>query len=157
VEAVACMHRIAVEAETRPRPAGSSFHNGDEIDDSTTLAACGLAREVGAAAIVTPTLSGRTAKLVARHRPSARVVAVAPSDAVLRSLTLVWGIAGVRMSPGSQGADRLTAAVEDAARAGAIREGDRVVVLAGHPVEGGPRFPTVRVVRVGAGGTSQEP
>jgi pyruvate kinase len=157
VEAVACMHRIAVEAEARPRPAPGSFRNGDEIDDSITLAACAVAGEVGAAAIVTPTLSGRTAKLVARHRPPARVAAVAPTDALLRGLTLVWGIAGVRMSPGSQGTDRMAAAVTDAARAGAILEGDRVVVLAGHPIEGGPRFPTVRVVRVGPGGTSQEP
>ena len=153
------MHRVAVAAETRLGTAGADvcFLCGDGIDDSITLAACGGAGEIGADAIVTPTRSGRTARLVARHRPPAGVVAVARTDAVLRRLTLVWGIAGVRMSPGSHGSDRMAAAVMDAARAGAIREGDRVVVLAGHPIEGGPRFPTVRVVRVGPGGTSQEP
>ena len=55
------------------------------------------------------------------------------------------------------GDDRLAAAVRDAFRAGAVGAGDRVVVLAGHPIEGGPAFPTVRVVRVGEGGASQEP
>ncbi len=97
-----------------------SLHSDGEIDEPIAQAACGLAAEVGAAAIVAPTLSGRTAKLVARHRPWARVVAVAPSDAVLQRLALVWGIAGVRMSPVLPGADRLATAVTDACRAGAI-------------------------------------
>jgi pyruvate kinase len=161
VQAVACMHRIAVETESHLRGAGTRgggfHHNEAGIDDEIARAACGLAADVGAAAIVTPTLSGRTAKLVARYRPWARVVAVAPADAVLQRLALVWGVAGVRMSPVSPGADRLAAAVSDACRAGALTPGERLVVMAGHPIEGGPLFPTVRVVRVGPGGASEEP
>jgi pyruvate kinase len=162
VDAVACMHKIALETEAHihtARAAHASVYNptGDEIDDPITLAACGLADEVNAGAIVTPTLSGRTAKLVARHRPWARVVAVAPTDAVLRRLALVWGITLVRMTPVPAGGDRMATAVCDAFLAGTVQPGARVVVLAGHPIAGGPRFPTVRVVRVGDGGTSCEP
>jgi pyruvate kinase len=162
VEAVGCMHRIAVETETHLREAGiraaAGYAGVDAgIDDALSLAACGLAGEVGAAAIVTPTISGRTARLVARHRPWARVVAVAPADAVVRGLALVWGVAAVRMSPAAPGTDRVAAAVTDAFRAGAVAEGERVVVLAGHPIEGGPLFPTLRVVRVGPGGAPGEP
>ncbi|HEY1186629.1 MAG TPA: pyruvate kinase [Gemmata sp.] len=161
VEAVACMHRIALETEShlvRGRtPLVASFVAGDEIDDSITLAACSLADEVNATAIVTPTLSGRTAKLTVRHRPRARVVAVAPTDAVLQRLALVWGITSVRMTPVGAGGDRMATAIRDAFHAGTVAAGERVVVLAGHPVAGGPRFPTVRVVRVGEGGTSSEP
>ncbi len=162
VEAVSCMHRIAVETETHLEHAGAirnmrfSGHQSD-IDDPITQAACSLAAEVNAAAIITPTLSGRTARLVAGHRPWARVAAVAPSDAVLQRLALVWGIVGVRMSPAVQHSDRLTTAVADAWRAGAVSAGERAIVLAGHPVEGGPRFPTLRVVRVGPDGRSEEP
>jgi len=163
VEAVTCMHRIAVETESHLQQSGipsrsfgfTSFDGG--IDDPVTQAACSLANEIGANAIIMPTLSGRTAKLLARHRPWARVVAVAPTDAVLQSLALVWGIASVRMSHAPAGTDRIASAVWDAYRAGAIGEGDLVVVIAGHPLEGGPRFPTVRVVRVGTGGMSIEP
>ena len=72
-------------------------------------------------------------------------------------MALVWGILPVTMGWLSPGEDRMEAAVRDAFRAGAVAVGDRVVVMAGHPVEGGQRFPTVRVVRVGANGTSQEP
>ena len=163
VEAVACMSRIAVEAETHLMKTGRSVEIGfacpDDggTDDPVTLAACGLAAEVNAAALVAPTLSGRTARLVARHRPWAKVVAVAPPEAVLRGVALVWGIHGVRMTPTTAGGDRLATAVKDAFSAGAVKAGDRVVVLAGHPIEGGPRFPTIRVVRVGATGSSEEP
>ncbi|MBP3957873.1 pyruvate kinase [Gemmata sp. G18] len=162
VDAVACMHRIAVETESHLRYS-RSIHGavydavGDDIDDPITLAACSLADEVNAAAIVTPTLSGRTARLAARNRPWASVVAVAPTDAVLQRLALVWGITPVRMTPVAPGGDRMATAVQDAFEAGTVAAGERVVILAGHPIAGGPRFPTVRVVRVGEGGTSSEP
>jgi pyruvate kinase len=61
------------------------------------------------------------------------------------------------MVPLNAGDSRMVAAVRDAFAAGAVAPGDRVVVLAGHPIEGGERFPTVRVVRVGEGGASLEP
>src|SRR5262249_40818075 len=159
IDAVSCMHRIAVETETHLEQSGASLGSnftrpGDGIDDPITLAACSLASEVGAAAIVTPTLSGRTAKLVVRHRPWARVVAVSPSEAVLRGLALVWGVIPVHMSQADAGCDRLATAVKDAFAAGTLKPGERAVVLAGHPIEGGPRFPTIRVVCISEGGES---
>ena len=162
IEAVACMSRIAAETESHQRQARHATQavfdpTGDEIDTNITMAACSLADEVGASAIVTPTLSGRTARVAARYRPWARVVAVAPTDAVLQRLALVWGITPVRMTPVAPGGARMAVAVQDAFAAGTVRVGERVVVLAGHPIAGGPRFPTVRIVRVGEGGASEEP
>jgi pyruvate kinase len=163
VEAVATMARIAEVTETHLRQMGRdtadftfapSIH---DADDPIALAACSLAREVGAAAVVCPTLTGRTARLLARHRPWMRVVATAPDAPTLRRMAVVWGLQPVPMGRLAPGDDRLTAAVRDAFRAGAVQVGDRVVVLAGHPTEGGPRYPTVRVSRVGEGGASEEP
>jgi pyruvate kinase len=162
VEAVACMARIAVETESHLQSSGTPpgrrlTMNADGIDDPIALAACSLAEEVGAAALVIPTLSGRTARLVTRHRPWARVIAVAPTDPVLQSLALDWGVTPVRMTPAGPGGDRITTAVKDAFLAGTVQPGERVVVLAGHPIEGGPLYPTVRLARVGANGESVEP
>ena len=163
VEAVNCMARIAAETEKHIRQSGFNrmkstlFTPNISIDDSLAQHACKLAEEVGASAIVTPTLTGRTARLLSRNRPWAQIVAPAPGDVVPRRMALVWGILPVTMGWLSPGEDRMEAAVRDAFRAGAVAVGDRVVVMAGHPVEGGQRFPTVRVVRVGANGTSQEP
>ena len=156
------MHRIAVETEAHMRTARGRHADvydpsDDEIDCNITMAACGLADELNAGAIVTPTLSGRTARLASRHRPWARVVAVAPTDAVLRRLALVWGITPVRRTPVAPGGDRMATAVRDAFAAGTVKAGERVVLLAGHPIAGGPRFPTVRVVCVGEDGAPTAP
>jgi pyruvate kinase len=163
VEAVRCMDRIAVETERHLReqarpPAVRAAHDASEpVADPLALAAVELALEVGAAAVVTPTLTGRTAGLVAKYRPAARVVALGPTPEVLRGMAPVWGVRPVRLTPLRNGDDRLAAAVRDAFAAGAVAAGERVVVLAGHPIEGGPGLPTVRVVRVGEGGATAEP
>lgn len=160
IEAVSCLHRIAREVESKlmndPRfrlslPAGP-------IDDQITLATCALAHDVKADAIITPTNSGRTARLVARHRPAAAIVAPAPSDAVIRQMALIWGVQPVPLNAAlPAGADRLEAAIQASFVAGAIQPGQLVVVLAGHPTEGGDRWPTIRLVRVGSDGHSIEP
>jgi pyruvate kinase len=157
VEAVACMDRIAREAESHTARTGELPLASGSTDDRLTLLTCELARETGADAIVTPTLSGRTARLAARHRPRARIVAPAPNAEVLRRMAVVWGTWPVPMAHAAAGADRLAEAVRAAFAAGAVRAGQLVVVLAGHPVEGGARLPTIRLVRVGAGGASVEP
>jgi pyruvate kinase len=162
IDAVSCMHRIAVETETHLQKTGAVLgadfsRPGEGLEDPITLAACSLASEVGAHAIVTPTLSGKTAALISRHRPWARMVAVAPTDAVLQGLALVWGVTAVRMTPVAPGGDRLSTAVRDAFNAGTVTPGQRVVVLAGHPIEGGPRYPTIRIVNVGEHGESLDP
>jgi pyruvate kinase len=163
VEAVACMARIAEEAEQHldgdrdgfltpvmPRALGT-------IEDAMARTACHLAHEAGATAIVTPTVSGRTARLLARYRPQARIVAPSSRPATLQRLAVVWGVRPVPMTALNPGDGRMVVAVRDAFAAGALTVGERVVVLALHPLEGEPMFPTVRVVRVGEGGASLEP
>jgi pyruvate kinase len=161
IEAIECMARIALETENHLRESGirsDGFNREIEaLDDPITQAVCDLAEEAKAAAIVLPSLSGRLGKVIARHRPWQRVVATAPTDDVAQSLALVWGIHPVRMSPVAPGMDRLSQAVSDAFAAGEVRVGERVVVLAGFPTAGGPRFPTIRVVKIGPGGGSEEP
>jgi pyruvate kinase len=158
-EAVACMDRIARAAEADLREDGwDVVVPRGYLDDHVSHLTCTLARDLGADAIVVPTLSGRTARLVARHRPRALIVVAAPREDVLRQLCLVWGVLQVPLSDHLRpGEDRLEAAVRTAHEHGALKEGQLVVVLAGHPVEGGDRFPTIRVVRVGEGGRSLAP
>ena len=81
----------------------------------------------------------------------------APTDAVAQMLALVWGVTPVRATPVPAGGDRMATAVKDAFEAGTVCAGERVIVLAGHPIAGGLLQPTVRVVRVGDGGNSCQP
>ena len=159
VEAVSYMNRIARAAEADLRKDGwDVVVPQGTIDDHLTHLTRTLAQDIGADAIVVPTLTGRTARLVARHRPRATVVAAAPTEEVLHRLALVWGLRAVPLPTRlSSGEDRLETAVRAAFASGVISTGQVVVVLAGHAVEGGERLPTLRVVRVGEGGRSREP
>ena len=159
VEALACMNRILLESETHQHRnilAQIALPRG-EMTDHVTHMICDLAQETGAKAIITPTLTGRTARLVARHRPEPAIIAVSTDDAVVRQVAVVWGVQAVAAPPLQRGDDRLEAAVRAAFLGGAITCGTLVVVLAGHPIEGGEGFPTIRVVRVGEDGRSCEP
>lgn len=160
VEAVQYMDRIARETETHLDDRcwrELSVPRGD-IRDHITHLTCSLARDINATAIITPTYSGRTPLMVARHRPSVDIIAPTPDEAVLRQMALSWGLTPVRLNPHLEtGADRLDASVLAAFQAGAVQPGMRVIVLAGHPHEGGQGLPSLRVVRVGQQGQSEEP
>jgi len=156
---VTCMDRIARHAEADPllRYAFAPDHEMT-LEDDLAGCACQLAEAAKASAIVVPTLTGRTARLVARHRPRAAIIAPVPELAVRRQLALVWGVHPVALEMSlPDGADRLDEAVRSAATARLIQTGDRIVVLAGHPIEGGARWPTIRLIRVNADGASAEP
>lgn len=160
VQAFECMQRILIEAERHQlddSPRGLAVPKGELIDHITHLT-FDLARHAAARAIVAPTLTGRTARLIARHRPAASIVAVSSSEEVVRRLALVWGVNAVLYpAPVMKGDDRMAAAVRAAFARGVIQCGDRVVVLAGHPIEGAEGLPTIRVAQVGEAGRSCAP
>lgn len=159
VEAFQMMDRIVREAETHVQeecfqdPAIS----GCGIEDHVGHLTCVLARRIQASAILVPAFSGGTARLVARHRPRIPIVVPVGSPSVCRQLILSWGLTPVPFQDVESSPDRLVEVVQAAYRAGAVGAGSLVVVLAGNPVEGGGRFPTIRVVRVGSAGESCEP
>jgi pyruvate kinase len=159
VEAFTCMNNTLLEAEahqTEDAPRHVVVPKG-ELNDHITHMVCALAQDVQAEAIVVPTLTGRTARLVARHRPRARIVAVTRHPIVER-LGVVWGVQAVDCPFEVHGGDdRLQAAVRAAFMGGAVSAGALVVVVAGHPIEGGESLPTIRLARVGGDGLTCEP
>ncbi|MCE9532009.1 MAG: pyruvate kinase [Planctomycetes bacterium] len=162
VESVACMNRIAIEAESHlrevDRPIAGPVEHVRSIDDHITQTVVELAAKIGADAIITPTTTGRTARLIARHRPPIAIIAPVPSETILRRMMLVWGVQPVLREESKQaGEDRVSAALKASFDAGAVVEGQRVILLSGNPVHGGAHLPTIRFVRVGARGTPEEP
>ncbi len=160
VEALGCMNSILCEAElhiAEDRPRHLTLPRQDMIEHLSHMT-CTLAEEIQAAAIIAPTNTGRTARLIARHRPAQKIVALSTQAEVVRQMVPIWGVEPVEFPfPIEKGDDRMAAAVKAAFLGGAVQSGDLAVVLAGHPIEGGDGFPTVRVVRVGDGGQSCEP
>ncbi|HEY8348041.1 MAG TPA: pyruvate kinase [Symbiobacteriaceae bacterium] len=106
--------------------------------DTVTEAVChgtvATAADLGAAAIVSATKSGFTARMVAKYRPFCPIIAVTPDEAVARKLTLVWGVTPV-VKPEADNTDALIdRAVEGALESGLVKSGDLVVITAGLPV-----------------------
>jgi pyruvate kinase len=103
VETVAYMDRIirAIEdaEELREREYAIPDDERHNMTDAIGKAACGLALQIGAAAIVTLTRSGDTARLIAKYRPSTPILALSDTPATIRSLAFTWGVRGELLPP----------------------------------------------------------
>ncbi len=104
------------------------------VTDAISYATCTVAEELGAAAIITPTESGHTARMVSKYRPRAPVIAVTPRHGVAAGLQVTWGVTPVLCPPAETTDEMFLTAIETSKSAGLIREGDLVVITAGVPV-----------------------
>ena len=124
-------------------------HSGPApMTGAATHAAWQAAHDLGASAIVCSTRTGRTARAMARYRPTARLVALSPDDATVRRLALVWGVIP-RAGRSSASTDEMVRhAVDAATRAGDVHPGDSIVVLAGSPESADGPTDALRLVHV---------
>lgn len=121
----------------------------DPVANAVAMAAGNTADQLGAAVLVCFTQSGRTARLVARHRPRTPILALTPDPGVARALTLVWGVTSL-VSP-EQPADHeaVVALAERLARQhGLATEHDLLVITHGAPIGSRPATNLLRVHRV---------
>jgi len=132
VEAVRTMGRICAEAEPLVTPPPGRSEVG--VEESIAATACGLADRLGARAIVVATLSGFTARQVARHRPRVPIIALTPSEAVRRQLSLVWGVDAACLAAYDDAGRFLHEYGMRARATGLVAPGDLVIVTAGWPL-----------------------
>jgi len=134
VEAVRTMSRIIREVEaTHPEiPARAPEEEREpSTADAVGHAAREAARDLNAAALITPTVSGYTARVMSRYRPLQPIVAVTPSVSVQRRLMLHWGVIPL-LAPRADNSDEMIQHAVGAAREeGLVKEGDTVVITAG--------------------------
>ena len=150
VESVATAARIAVNAEAHLESRVGELR---AVDDTGAIAEATveMAAELGARAIVTATMSGHTARMVARYRPRVPILAVTPSEAVRRRLALVWGVRPWAAAS-IDGTDEMIRAAERAVLdAGLAVAGDRIVLTAGIPFGGAGKTNFLKVHVVGTG------
>jgi pyruvate kinase len=154
VEAAQIMNRIIMKVESErhglqgvlDRPLGMAEGRHDALG----RAACILAEQMDAAAIVTLTHSGQTARVLARYRPDPPLIALTLSTKTLRQLTLVWGVRGMAVERLSTDSDAALQNIqEELVRAGVVQPGQYVVLLAGQPLwaRGSTNF--IKVERIG--------
>jgi pyruvate kinase len=137
VESVAMLASIAERTElTLPYGEWNERRvRRDRRDPAYTLAytATRAAHELGLAALVCPTLSGRSARLISAHRPAVPIYALSPGRETVRRCGLMWGVQAASMRRYEVTEELIAAAVARVVELGWVKKGERVGVTAGLP------------------------
>jgi pyruvate kinase len=137
VEAVRVMDRIARATEPDLRYGEWLFTRTDQatqdVADSVAQSAVGAVYRLGLKAMVVPTTSGRTARLVSAHRPNVPVLAISPRIETVRRLSLLFGVTAVLSDHESDLRGLLDGAAAVAAEHGIVEPGELIAITAGLP------------------------
>ena len=138
VEALKTMSAIAERTEqenhSRFAPLTESTNGKISVSDATAHAACLTAKDVNAAAIVTVSESGNTARLLSKYRPEQPIIACVMKEQVQRQLALSWGITPLMMSLAHSTDELIEMSTSLAKENGYLHNGELAVVTAGVPV-----------------------
>lgn len=152
VEAVSTMAKIAerTEQDINYNERLKKRENTTEYDITTAIshATCTTAKDLNAAAIITVTISGFTAGMISRYKPSCPIIACSVSPKICRQMNLYWGVTPVWIPRENSADDLFEDAVRAAQNAGYIKKGDTVVLTAGVPLGVSGRTNMIRVVEV---------
>lgn len=139
-EAVAAMAKIAKQAEQDdPRflPGANMWYEMDAQDTTNAVghAACTLARDINAKAIMSITKSGYTALRMSKFRPATMLIAATPHEKTYHQMALIWGVYPL-MVENLQNVDVLVyRCLEEGRKEGLLHTGDKVVISAGVPLD----------------------
>ena len=152
VAAVRAMARVAARTEEAlDFEALSHEHACQRASDPTDAiaqATCVLAADLPVKAIVTPTASGQTPRLISKHRPGVPIIAAATDQRVRRRLSLLWGVQPVMVAKSRTSDQMIHRALEAARRSGLVKAGDLVVVTGGWPVGVIGKTNAIRLARI---------
>jgi pyruvate kinase len=110
-----------------------SAYRKNDTSTAVAYASVATAMHLNAKCIITPTMSGVTARLISQFRPITPVVATAPREAVLRRMQLYWGIQPIYSHEEMHTEVIVSSAVTAAMLENIVRAGDIVVMTAGLP------------------------
>ena len=136
VEAVRILERVAEETEQfLPREISAQRQGWYEHSqaDALALAACETALHVSASAIVAPSRSGRTARLVSKYRPPLPIVALTSHPEVQRQLLLSWRVQTLLTHEPNTSEEVFREAEKSVVGLRLAKKGDRIVIIAGDP------------------------
>ena len=138
IEAVKTMARIARRTEQDinyiKRFSSRDVHEAPNVTNAISHATVTTAHDLGAAAIITVTKSGTTARMISKFRPACPIICCTTNPAAQRQMNLSWGVVPI-MAEEKDNMDALfDHAVDCAVNAGYLSSGDLVVITAGAPL-----------------------
>lgn len=110
-----------------------TMYEQSKISSAIGIASVRTARNIGAACIVTPTMSGKTARLISNFRPSMPIYAVTPNEMVQHKMQLYWGVIPLKGYIKDTTENIIINAMETIKRKRLVRKGQTVVITAGDP------------------------
>ncbi len=138
VEALETMVKIAVRTEKDinyiSRMKKRNILVNPDITNAIAHATCTTAMDLNAAAIITVSNSGRTARMVSKYRPNRPIIGCSVSKSVCRQLNLSWGVTPILMGKKDSSDELFDHAVDVAEKAGMVEAGEIVVLTAGVPL-----------------------
>ncbi len=137
VESVEMMVRIAVNTERSLRPTERPElreHYVRPVQDAIAHAATDMVPELGAAAIITATYSGSSARMVSKYRPQCPIIAATLHEDTCKQLAIVWGVYPVHLPETSSTEELFKQAISLATSQGLVEDGDVVIMVAGVPM-----------------------
>lgn len=136
VEALRMMVQIAKETESHLdysayRERRISADNRKSISNAVCFSSVSTANDLEAQAIIAPSISGFTARLLSKYRPSVRIIGLSPSASAVRQMQIYWGVTPF-MAKRAESTDILIASSVDLLKnKGVLKSGDVAVVTAG--------------------------
>jgi pyruvate kinase len=138
VESLATMSRIARKAEESidywKKFLDMRYMMTSGVTNAISHATCTTAMDLNAAAIVTVTQTGHTARMVSRFRPSCPIIATTTSPMVQQQLNMSWGVIPYLVDKAESTDEMFDMGVEKARQSGFAENGDIVVITAGVPI-----------------------
>ncbi len=117
----------------------------NNMADTVARSAYFTAKDIGANAILTPSLHGNTPKLISKYRPDQYILAVTPYEHVRRKLLLYWGVYSIISEVTSDSDSMLENAIEKGIKHDLLNPFDKLVILAGVPINSPIMLNTIRV------------
>lgn len=152
IESIQTMAAVAVQAEKALGEFGHLQkilpHPSNKITDAISQASTTMARHLNAAAIVCLTETGFTPRQISKYRPTCPIIAVMHEEAVHRQLALGWGIIALKLDDQESDLAKTSYAIQCAKERGYVKDGDLVIITAGHAHQSGSTD-MIHVVRVG--------
>ncbi|HLS09820.1 pyruvate kinase [Lentibacillus sp.] len=138
VESVQTMSSIALKAETALDHEMILDNRSKSVDmtitDAISQSVTHTAMNLSVSAIITPTESGHTARMISKYRPEAPIIAVTFHESVNRQLSLVWGVHAVMGSKAGSTDEMLDIAIDQGLSTNLFERGSRVIITAGVPI-----------------------
>ena len=137
VEALKMMATIVEDSESHldytqnHHSAATVVQGVSNISNAVCSGTVSTAHELGAKVIVTPTISGFTAKLLSKWRPEAPIVGLSPSASAVRRMMLYWGVKPYQAKRADSTDILVYASIELLKEKEVVKQGDLVVVTAG--------------------------